>query len=49
MGIIGVGRSERSAKVPVNFFVLLRDDMNLVMAINLGADDFVAKPFRMEC
>lgn len=22
--------------------------MNLVMAINLGADDFVAKPFRME-
>ena len=24
------------------------DDMNLVMAINMGADDFLAKPFSME-
>lgn len=36
------------SRVPVIFLSSSGDDMNLVMAINLGADDFVAKPFRME-
>lgn len=35
-------------KVPILFLSSAGDEMNLVMAINLGADDFVAKPFSME-
>ncbi len=33
---------------PIIFLSSASDDMNLVMAINLGADDFVAKPFNLE-
>lgn len=36
------------SNVPVVFLSSARDDMNLVMAINMGADDFVAKPFKMD-
>ena len=42
------GEIRKVSKVPVIFLSSSGDDMNLVMAINLGADDFVAKPFRME-
>ena len=30
------------------FFSSASDDMNLIMAINMGADDFIAKPFKFE-
>lgn len=34
--------------VPIIVISSAGDDMNLVMAINMGADDFLAKPFSME-
>jgi DNA-binding response OmpR family regulator len=35
----------RVSKVPVIFISSASDNMNIVMAINMGADDFIAKPF----
>ena len=35
------------SKVPVIFISSAYDNMNIVMAMNLGADDFVSKPFDM--
>lgn len=36
------------SKTPILFISSASDDMNLVMAINMGADDFIAKPFKLE-
>ena len=36
------------SKVPVIFLSSASDNMNIVMAINMGGDDFVAKPFEMQ-
>ncbi len=36
------------SKVPIIFISSASDNMNIVMAISLGADDFVAKPFDTE-
>lgn len=36
------------SRVPIIFISSADDNMNLIMAINLGADDFIAKPFTME-
>ena len=33
------------SKVPVIFLSSASDNMNIVMAVNMGGDDFVAKPF----
>lgn len=33
------------SKVPIIFISSVSDNMNIVMAINMGGDDFVAKPF----
>lgn len=33
------------SKVPIIFISSASDNMNIIMAMNLGADDFVAKPF----
>ena len=35
----------KTSKVPVIFISSADDNMNVVMAINMGGDDFVAKPF----
>lgn len=35
----------RSSSVPIVFISSASDNMNIVMAINMGADDFIAKPF----
>lgn len=35
----------RVSKVPIVFISSAADNMNIVMAMNLGADDFIAKPF----
>lgn len=35
------------SKVPIIFISSASDNMNIVMAINMGGDDFVAKPFDM--
>lgn len=33
------------SKVPILFLSSASDNMNIIMAMNLGADDFIAKPF----
>ncbi|MEG1255586.1 response regulator transcription factor [Clostridium sp.] len=33
------------SKVPIIFISSMSDNMNIVMAINMGGDDFIAKPF----
>ncbi len=35
------------SKAPVIFISSASDDMNIIMAINYGADDFLAKPFEL--
>lgn len=36
------------SKVPIIFLSSASDNMNIVMAVNMGADDFVAKPFDLD-
>lgn len=36
------------SKVPIIFISSTSDNMNIVMAVNMGADDFVAKPFDLD-
>ena len=36
------------SQVPVIFLSSMSDNMNIVMAVNMGADDFIAKPFDLE-
>ncbi|MDK2807764.1 MAG: two-component system, OmpR family, response regulator protein BraR/BceR [Clostridiales bacterium] len=38
----------RVSKVPILFLSSASDNMNIVMAMNLGGDDFIAKPFDLE-
>lgn len=33
------------SKVPIMFISSASDNMNIVMAMNMGGDDFIAKPF----
>ena len=33
------------SNVPIVFLSSAADNMNIVMAVNMGADDFIAKPF----
>lgn len=35
----------KRSKVPVIFISSASDNMNIVMAVNMGGDDFIAKPF----
>lgn len=35
----------RQSRVPIIFISSASDNMNIVMAMNMGADDFIAKPF----
>ncbi len=35
----------RSSKTPIIFISSASDNINIIMAMNMGADDFVAKPF----
>lgn len=35
----------RVSKIPIVFISSASDNMNIVMAMNMGADDFIAKPF----
>ena len=36
------------SKVPIIFLSSANDNMNIVMAMNMGADDFIAKPFDLD-
>lgn len=36
------------SKVPIVFISSATEQMNIIMAINMGGDDFIAKPFELE-
>lgn len=38
----------RTSKVPIMFLSSASDNMNIVMAVNMGGDDFLAKPFDLD-
>ena len=38
-------RIRQVSKVPIIFISSAADSMNIIMAMNMGADDFIAKPF----
>lgn len=38
----------KNSSLPIIFLSSASDDMNMIMAMHLGADDFIAKPFSME-
>ena len=42
------GEIRKVSKVPILFLSSASDNMNIVMAVNMGADDFIAKPFDMD-
>lgn len=44
-GFYWCGEIRRFSKVPVIFISSAADNMNIVTAINMGGDDFIAKPF----
>jgi DNA-binding response OmpR family regulator len=39
------GEIRKISKVPIIFISSTSDNMNIVMAMNMGGDDFIAKPF----
>lgn len=42
------GEIRRLSQVPILFLSSVSDKMNIVMAMNMGGDDFIAKPFDLE-
>lgn len=47
-GYYWCGEIRKVSKVPVIFISSASDNMNIVMAVNMGGDDFIAKPFDLE-
>ena len=47
-GYYWCGEIRKVSKVPVIFVSSASDYMNIVMAVNMGGDDFIAKPFDMD-
>ena len=47
-GYYWCGEIRKISQVPVIFVSSAADNMNIVMAINMGGDDFVVKPFDLE-
>ncbi len=47
-GYYWCGEIRKVSKVPVVFLSSASDNMNIVMAMNMGADDFIAKPFDLD-
>lgn len=44
-GFYWCGEIRKISKVPIIFISSAGDNMNIVMAMNMGGDDFIAKPF----
>lgn len=44
-GYYWCGEIRKFSRVPIVFISSASDNMNIVMAINMGGDDFIAKPF----
>ena len=47
-GYYWCGEIRKLSKIPIIFISSASDDMNMVMAINMGGDDFIAKPFNFD-
>ena len=47
-GYYWCGEIRKVSQVPVVFVSSASDNMNIVMAMNMGGDDFIAKPFDLE-
>lgn len=47
-GYYWCGEIRKISRVPILFISSASDNMNIVMAINMGGDDFVTKPFDLE-
>lgn len=46
-GFYWCGELRKTSRVPVVFISSASDNMNIIMAMNMGGDDFIAKPFDM--
>ena len=46
-GFYWCGEIRKVSQVPIIFLSSASDNMNIVMAMNMGGDDFIAKPFDM--
>ncbi|MCM1426915.1 MAG: response regulator transcription factor [Eubacterium sp.] len=47
-GYYWCGEIRKISQVPVIFLSSASDNMNIIMAVNMGGDDFIAKPFDLE-
>lgn len=47
-GYYWCGQIRQISQVPIIFISSAGDNMNIVMAVNMGGDDFVVKPFELE-
>lgn len=47
-GYYWCGEIRKISQVPIIFISSASDNMNVVMAVNMGGDDFVTKPFDLE-
>ncbi len=47
-GYYWCGEIRKVSKVPVVFLSSASDNMNIIMAMNMGADDFIVKPFDLD-
>ena len=47
-GFYWCGEIRKISKVPILFLSSASDNMNIIMAVNMGGGDFVAKPFDLE-
>ncbi len=47
-GYYWCGEIRKVSQVPIIFISSASDNMNVVMAVNMGGDDFVVKPFELE-
>lgn len=47
-GFYWCGRIRKVSKVPIIFISSRNSNMDIIMAINMGGDDFIQKPFSMD-
>lgn len=47
-GYYWCGEIRKLSEVPILFISSASDNMNIVMAVNMGGDDFIVKPFDLE-
>ena len=47
-GFYWCGEIRKFSQVPIVFISSADDNMNIVMAMNMGADDFISKPFDLQ-